>query len=80
MTINPLLNDDTDEIAGGDNSRISQSSAVQTDISAIPQQWRSENHLFGTDYSLSGFTLPSKHAMPKIGHIGMKKSLRSNNI
>lgn len=34
-------------------------SSVQTDISALPHQWRSETQLSGGEYSLSGFTLPS---------------------
>lgn len=36
-------------------------SAAQTDISALPHQWRSETQLLsGVDYNSNGFTLPSK--------------------
>lgn len=34
-------------------------SSVQTDISALPHQWRSETQLSGGAYCLSGITLPS---------------------
>ncbi|CAO1411630.1 unnamed protein product [Diamesa serratosioi] len=39
-------------------------SAVQTDISALPHQWRSETHLIGTEYCAS-YTLPSRYATPQ---------------
>lgn len=39
-------------------------SAVQTDISALPHQWRSETHLIGTEYCGS-YTLPSRYATPQ---------------
>lgn len=35
------------------------SSSVQTDISALSHQWRSETQLSGGEYNLSSFTLPS---------------------
>ncbi|CRK97145.1 CLUMA_CG010542, isoform A [Clunio marinus] len=47
------------------NSGDKCSSSAQTDISALPHQWRSETHLVGADYCLGGFTLPSKHCAPK---------------
>lgn len=46
-----------EEATGGDGK---SSSAAQTDISAVPLQWRSEQHLTHSDYSPL-FTLPTPH-------------------
>lgn len=41
-----------------------RSSSAQTDISALPEHWRSESHLAG-GYGIDGFyTLPSKFVPP----------------
>lgn len=50
-------------------------SAAQTDISALPHQWRSETHLTGAELC-GGFTLPSKYNAPKSHNRSGKNSLR----
>lgn len=58
------------------NGGVKCTSAAQTEISALPHQWRSETHLIGADYYLGGFTLPSKHNAPKASGKSGKNSLR----
>lgn len=58
------------------NGDLKCTSAVQTDISALPHQWRSETQLIGSDYCLSGFTLPSKYSTPQGNSRSGKSSLR----
>lgn len=74
-TKSSLRGTETGAISRNNNVKCN-SSAVQTDISALPHQWRSETHLIGTDYGLEGFTLPSKHTAPQANRSGMKNSLR----
>lgn len=52
------------------------SSAVQTDISALPPQWRSESHLSTNEYGIGLYTLPSKYETPVKGLAGFKCPLR----
>ncbi|XP_063702670.1 uncharacterized protein LOC134832536 [Culicoides brevitarsis] len=52
------------------------SSAVQTDISALPPQWRSESHLSKNEYGIGLYTLPSKYETPVKGLAGFKCPLR----
>lgn len=70
-----LRGTETGAISRNDNVKCN-SSAAQTDISALPHQWRSETHLIGTGYGLEGFTLPSKHTAPQAHRSGVKNSLR----
>lgn len=41
-----------------------RNSSAQTDISALPEHWRSESHLSGTALGSAFFTLPSKFMHP----------------
>lgn len=41
-----------------------RNSAAQTDISALPEHWRSESHLNGDTFGSAFFTLPSKFVPP----------------
>lgn len=66
----------TESGAVAKNGSVKCSSSAQTEISALPHQWRSETHLIGTDYCLGGFTLPSKHNPPKSHNRSGKNSLR----
>ena len=50
--------------------------AAQTDISALPHQWRSETHLTGTNSCLGSYTLPSKYNAPESSKRSGKNSLR----
>uniref|UniRef100_A0A336ML67 CSON002756 protein n=1 Tax=Culicoides sonorensis TaxID=179676 RepID=A0A336ML67_CULSO len=52
------------------------SSAVQTDISALPPQWRSESHLTTNEYGIGLYTLPSKFETPVKSLAGFKCPLR----
>lgn len=53
------------------------SASAQTDITALPHQWRSETHLIGNDYGLGEYTLPSKYNSPQGNNKGgIKNSLR----
>lgn len=52
------------------------SSAVQTDISAVPPQWRSESHLSNSEYGIGLYTLPSRYEAPVKGHGGHRCPLR----
>lgn len=65
------------EIPGGTskNADVKCNSSAQTDISALPHQWRSETHLIGTDYGLA-YTLPSKYNSPQANSRNGKNSLR----
>lgn len=74
-TKSTLRGTETGAISRTDNVKCN-SSAVQTDISALPHQWRSETQLTATDYALEGFTLPSKHTAPHTNRTGGKNSLR----
>lgn len=58
------------------NEDVKCNSSVQTDITALPHQWRSETHLIGTDYGLGEITLPSKHISPQANRSGVKNPLR----
>lgn len=41
-----------------------RSTSVQTEISALPEHWRSESHLAGGQYCGGFYTLPSKFVPP----------------
>lgn len=60
----PILHED----ANIDDSGVcgkKRSSSAQTDISALPEHWRSESHLAQDNYGGNGFfTLPSKFVAP----------------
>jgi hypothetical protein len=67
----------TDTGAISKNGDLKCTSSVQTDISALPHQWRSETQLIGSEYALSGFTLPSKYNSPQANNVRAgKNSLR----
>lgn len=58
---------DTAAANKGDNSNSGgpkRSSSAQTDISALPEHWRSESHLAGGLLGTGFFTLPSKFVPP----------------
>lgn len=49
----------------GPSSGPKRSTSVQTEISALPEHWRSESHLVGDRFCGAGFyTLPSKFVPP----------------
>lgn len=62
-----LIADTTAANKGGDNNNSGgpkRSSSAQTDISALPEHWRSESHLAGGLLGTGFFTLPSKFVPP----------------
>lgn len=62
----PILDEIPSKSATGAVSKNNSkcTSAAQTDISALPHQWRSETQLVGNDYCGGLFTLPSRYSTP----------------